>query len=128
MVHSKTLKISIGTIIKNPEMLRFVFHHLKTKTMCQNAVKKLPLVINYVPDQYKTLEICDKVIIENSRMLGFILDCYKDQKNCDKPVIIILMHYDLSQIGTRLKKCVIKLSVLILLQYNLFLNALSLKK
>ena len=27
----KTLKLSIGTITKNPEMLKFVSDHLKTK-------------------------------------------------------------------------------------------------
>ena len=30
----KSSKISIGAIIKNPEMLRFVSDHLKTKKMC----------------------------------------------------------------------------------------------
>ena len=75
MVGSKTLKISILTIVKNTEMLRSVSDHLKTKNMCKNAVKKFPFVIKYVPDQYKTNEICDKVIIENGRMLGFTPDC-----------------------------------------------------
>ena len=46
----KPLKISIGTIIKDLEMLRFVPDHLKTKKMCKNAVKKLLFIIKYVPD------------------------------------------------------------------------------
>ena len=46
--------MSIGAIIKNPEMLRFVTGLLKTKKMCENAVKKLPFVIGYVTDQHKT--------------------------------------------------------------------------
>ena len=50
MVDSKTLKISSGTITKNPETLRFVPNHLKTKKMCKDVVTKLPLVIKYVPD------------------------------------------------------------------------------
>ena len=41
MVDSKTQKISIWTIIKIPEMLRFVSDNLKTKTMYRNAVTKL---------------------------------------------------------------------------------------
>lgn len=41
----KTLKLSIETIIKNTEMLKFVPHHLKTKKSCKNAGKKLLLVI-----------------------------------------------------------------------------------
>ena len=36
----KTLNISIGTVMKNPEMLKFVPDYLKTKQMCKHAVKK----------------------------------------------------------------------------------------
>ena len=35
----KSLNVSIGTIMKNPEMLKFVSDHLKTKKMCKHAVK-----------------------------------------------------------------------------------------
>ena len=38
------------------------------------------------------------------------------------------MHYNLSPIVIKLRKCVIKLSILLLLQYNLFLNAIKLEK
>ena len=41
----KSLKVSIRAIIKNPEMLRFVLNHLKTKKMCKHTVKKLPFEI-----------------------------------------------------------------------------------
>ena len=44
------MKISIGAIMKNPEMLRFVPDHLKTKKMCKYAVKKLLFILGY----YKT--------------------------------------------------------------------------
>ena len=37
----KSLNISIGTVSKNPEMIKFVSDHLKTKKMCKYAVKKL---------------------------------------------------------------------------------------
>lgn len=50
MVDSKTLKICIGTIIKNPEILRFVPDHFKTKKMCKNAAKKCPFIIKYIPN------------------------------------------------------------------------------
>ena len=50
MVDSKTLKIFIGTIIKNPELLRFVPDHFKTKKMCKNAAKKFPFMIKYIPN------------------------------------------------------------------------------
>ena len=35
----KSLNIGIGTVLKNPEMLKFVPHHLKTKKLCKHAVK-----------------------------------------------------------------------------------------
>ena len=40
----------------------------------------------------------------------------------------VFMHMNLSSIPIRLKKCVIKVSILLLLQYNFFLNAARLKK
>ena len=46
--------ISIGTVMKNPEILKFVSDHLKTEKMCNHAVKKLHYLLGYVPDQYKT--------------------------------------------------------------------------
>ena len=46
----KSVKISIGTIMKNPEISKFYPDHFKTKKMCINAVKKLPHLLRYVPD------------------------------------------------------------------------------
>ena len=46
----KSLSISIGTVMRNPEMLKFVPDHLKTKKKCKHAVKKLPYLLRYVPD------------------------------------------------------------------------------
>ena len=38
----KSLDISIGTVMKNPEMIKLGPDHLKTKKMCKHAIKKLP--------------------------------------------------------------------------------------
>ena len=65
MVDSKTLKISIGAIIKDPEMLEIIPGHLSTKKMCKNAVKKSLFILGI------------------SEMLMFIPDCYKDQNMCN---------------------------------------------
>ena len=46
----KTLKIRIGTTIKNSEMLGFVPDHLKTKKMCKTSVRKFSFIIKYIPD------------------------------------------------------------------------------
>ena len=37
--------------MKNPEMIKFVLDHLKTKKMCKQAVKKIPYLLRYVSDQ-----------------------------------------------------------------------------
>ena len=44
----KSLNISIGTVMKNLEMLKLVPDHLKTKKMCKQALKKLPYLLRYV--------------------------------------------------------------------------------
>ena len=58
-----SVKIGIGTVMKNPEMLKFVLDNLKTKKMCKYTIKKLPYLIRYFPDQYKTRQMCDKAIL-----------------------------------------------------------------
>ena len=50
----KSVKISIGTVMRNSKRLKFVPDHLKTRKMCKHAVKQLPYLLRYVPDQYKT--------------------------------------------------------------------------
>ena len=60
----KSSKISVGAIIKNPQMLRMIPDNFKTKK-CKHAITKLSLVIRYVPEQCKTQEMCDKAILEN---------------------------------------------------------------
>ena len=65
----KSLNINIGTVLKNPEMLKFVPNHLKTKKMCKHALKKLPYLLRYVSDQYKTQEVCDKLFSKNGGTL-----------------------------------------------------------
>ena len=58
----KSVKISIGTVMKNLEMLKFIPNHRKTKKMGKHAVEKLPFLIRYAPDQYKTQHMCNKAI------------------------------------------------------------------
>ena len=48
----KSVKISIGIVMKNPKMLKLVPDYLKTIKICKHAVKKLTFVIRYVPDQH----------------------------------------------------------------------------
>ena len=71
----KHLNISLGTVMKNPEMLKFVPDHLKTKKMNKYAVTKIPYPLRYIPDQYKTQQMCDKAILENGGTLESVPDC-----------------------------------------------------
>ena len=67
--------------------------------------------------------MCDKAILENIETLKSAPDCYKNQEMCNKAVDnYFVPNCYIAQ------KCVIKLSILILLEYNLFLNAIRLKK
>ena len=54
--------------------------------------------------------MCESVILENTGT--FLPDCYKNQKLCNKTID------SLSLIDIKLKKYVIKLSLIILLQQN----------
>ena len=51
IVEIKSLKISIGTVMTNSEISKFLPDHLKTKNICKHAVQKLHFVIRYVSDK-----------------------------------------------------------------------------
>ena len=70
----KSLNINIGTVMKNPQMLKFVLVCLKTIKVCQHAEKKLPCLLRHVPDQYNTQKICDKAILQNGGTLKSVPD------------------------------------------------------
>ena len=46
----KSVKISIGVVMRNPNMLKFVPDHLKTKKMCKHEVKKLRFINMFLID------------------------------------------------------------------------------
>ena len=70
----KSLNISTGTVMKNPETLKFVPDYPNSKKMCKHVVKKLPYLLRYVLGQYKTHQMCDEAILENDRTLRSVLD------------------------------------------------------
>ena len=75
-------------------------------------------MIKYVPDQCKTKEMCDKVIIGNGRMLGSVLRTALRIKKMRVKSVDNYSHGLRSYvpIAVRLRRCVIKLPVVILLQ------------
>ena len=86
MFDSKTLKKGIGAITKDPEMLRLIPDHLKTKKMYKHAVKKLPFIIKYVLNQNKTQQMCDKVILKNGGTLNVYLWLLQGSKMGDNAI------------------------------------------
>ena len=48
---SVNVKISTGTVMKNPEMLKCVPNYSKTKKIWKHVVKQLEFVIRYGPDR-----------------------------------------------------------------------------
>ena len=96
--------------------------------MCRHVVNKLPLLMKYVPDKCKTQQICYKAFLVNGGMLMFIPDCYRDQIMYNKAVDNYPHALKSVPDCYKTQKIVIRLSVLIFLQYNLFLINLRLKK
>ena len=73
----KSLNISIGTVMKNPEMLKFVPDHLKTKKMCDKANLENGGTLNSVPYCYKNQEMCNKTVDNDPHALEFVRQCCK---------------------------------------------------
>ena len=86
-----SVKISIGTVMKNQEMLKYIPDHLKLKKCVNMQLKKLPFLIRYVPNQYKTQQMCDKAILENGGSLGSVPVSTKFNRCVIMLVIVTLM-------------------------------------
>ena len=118
----KSVKINIGTVMKNPEIL-------KLKKCVKMQLKKLPFLIRYVPDQYKIQQMCAKAILENGGTLKAVPDCHKNQQLHDKAVDNYPHALEfVSECYKAQESCVIKLLILIFLQLNMFPINLRLKK
>ena len=74
-------------------MLEFVTDHLKTKRLCKNAVTRLQFPIKYVPDRYKTQQMCYKIIKRNGGILILLLTTTRIKTCIMKLLMIILIHY-----------------------------------
>ena len=84
----KSLNINIRTVMRNPEILKFIPNHLKIKIMCKHAVKKLSYLVRNLSGQYNTQQMVEKAILEYSGTLNSIPDCYKNHEICNKAVDI----------------------------------------
>ncbi|MCD7908208.1 MAG: hypothetical protein LUH04_11100 [Clostridium sp.] len=48
----------------NPDLIRFVPDHLKTKERCQEVVIKRPYLLKDIPEEFRTRELCE-IALEN---------------------------------------------------------------
>ena len=69
-----------------------------------------------VPDQYKTQTMCKKAISENGRTLKSVTDCCKNQEIGSEAVYNYPHWLEFVLECYKTQKCVINLSILILLQ------------
>ena len=84
--------------------IKLVLECYKIQKMCNKAVNYCFFLFYSVVDRYKTQEMCDKAVDNYAHALKFFSDQYNTQK------------------------CVMKLLIIFLLQYNLFLNEIILIK
>ena len=74
----KSVKISIGTVMKNPDLF---LNTLKLKKCLSVQLKNcLIYLLRYVPDQYRTQQMCNAAILENYGTLKSVPDCYKNRE------------------------------------------------
>ena len=76
----KSLNISIGAAMKNPEMLKFIPGHLKTKKkMCKDAVKKLPYLLRYVHESLAALKLIPDGFVTCKMIKKLYIALYTDE-------------------------------------------------
>ena len=71
-------KVSLGAVMKNQDMLRFIPNYFQTKKMRKRAIKKITvfsILVRCVSDRYKIQEMFDEGILENSGTLKSVPEC-----------------------------------------------------
>ena len=101
--------------LKNCGTLGFVPNQCKTQEMCNNAVDNYIHALEFAPDWSNTQQICIKAVDYNPSTIKYDPDQYKTQKVCVKLLMIILMYRNFSLIHVRLKICLMKLFIIMLM-------------
>ena len=77
---------------------------------------EVTLSIKICSDRYKTQQMCHKAILENVGTLRSVPDCYKNQEMCKKAIDNYAHALGFVRECYKTQKCLIKLSIFILLQ------------
>ena len=72
--------------------------------------------------------MCDKAVDNYPHAFKFVPDCYMTQKSVIKLSILIILQYNFFLIAIRIKKCVIKILINVFLHLLIFLIDIKLKK
>ena len=132
----KSLKISIGEVIKNPEMIRFVPDHLKTKK-CVNMQLKIAIrkafienggTLKFLPESYTNQKMYNQVVDNYADALNYVPIVIQLKKMCNEVVDSNPSANNLFLNALKLKKCMIKLFTLLHFHFILFLIDIRLKK
>ena len=103
-------------------VLKFVLDSYKTRPICIETFKNYPSTLLFVPESYKTQKMCDKAA-DTCFAFDSVFDWLKTQEIWDKAAdnyahtLKVVPDWYKTE-----KKCLMKL-LMIILQYNLFLNA-----
>ena len=96
-------------------------HQCKMQEMCEKAISENDETLKSVHGCYKNPKMYNRDDNNYAHGIVFALDCYKTQKICYKAVNTSPSAIQLLLNARRLKKCVLKLLILFLLYWILFL-------
>ena len=83
--------------------------------MCNQSVDHYVDALQYVPKSFKAQEMCDKAVDICLSVTQLVPECFKTQEMFDKLLTLVLLYFILFLIDMKLKKCVIRLFLKILL-------------
>ena len=96
--------------------------------MYNQAILKYGGTLKFFPDCCKKKK-CNQAVDNYAQALEFVSICHKTEKMCNEaPDTSLLLQYNWFSNVIRLKKCVLKLLILVLLYLILFLIDITLKK
>ena len=72
--------------------------------MCDKAILENGGMLKFVPDSYKNHKMCNKAVYNYFYALEFVSDSHKTQEMCNKTINIFLLLYNLFLDAMRLRK------------------------
>ena len=96
--------------------------------MCDKTILGNGGILDSISNCYKNPKNCDKAVHNYRHTLELVPDCHQTQKMCNKAVDIYTSTIKFVYECLRLRKCVMKLLILVLLHFILIRINATLKK